>query len=104
MPFDYLTQRRTKMFFKEEIIDITRAMLSKEYALSKFNIDEYEEEQVREVPELSTRLKALMKVSYKPKARKQGRERLRIRGGDSGSDDSANNEDRNRMLQKYNYG
>ena len=49
MPFDYITQRKVKLFFKDPIIaDLKQALLNKDYAHSKYkskqDADEEEEE------------------------------------------------------------
>ena len=67
MPFDYITQRKVKCFFKDAIIDdLQRAMMDKEYAHRKYisqkDMSELEEEQLRELPEISQRLKHLMHI------------------------------------------
>mmetsp|Transcript_30113 Transcript_30113/g.29379 ORF Transcript_30113/g.29379 Transcript_30113/m.29379 type:complete len:147 (-) Transcript_30113:337-777(-) len=90
MPFDFQTQRKVKKFFKDPVIgDLTKAMLDKIYAHKSYKSlkhrDEIEEEEVRELPEMSNRLQALLQVNNYKKHKKSGRERLRIRGDGSTS-------------------
>ena len=48
MPFDYLTSRKVKRFYKDPIIkDMPKAMLDKEYAHSKY-VSKYEEDEDEE--------------------------------------------------------
>jgi hypothetical protein len=75
-------------------------MLSKEYVLSKLNKEEDIGEQIREVPEMNDKLKALTKVVFKPKVKKYGKANLRLKGESS----SSSNGERKKNLEKYNFG
>lgn len=49
MPFDYLTSRKVKRFYKDPIIlDLPKAMLDKEYAHSKYQSKFIEDEEEEE--------------------------------------------------------
>lgn len=53
-----------KKFFKEDFLDLEQAMADKEYFNAHIKFEEEEDERVHEVPELTSRLKELIKVKY----------------------------------------
>ena len=101
MPFDFITHRRAKHFFKEDLVDIDTLLVDKDKAEQMMHAtSEYEEEheKLREVPELNERLKQIFKVI--PKSRKPKKKKIEkhiIKGELS----STSSEDQ--MYEDYNY-
>ena len=87
LPFDFVTQRKAKMFFGEEIIPIDKLLQDKKLVqttqakLSRF---EDETEILREVPELNERLKFMLRVLPKRAGPKKAK-KLTIKGEFSSS-------------------
>ena len=89
MPFDFMTHRKVKQFFKEDIQDIDFML---QHKVKQTDVDE----QIREVPELTKELKELLKIVM-PHKKKNKKKKLIIKGASSSS--SSNDE----RFHKYNY-
>lgn len=65
LPFDFITHRKAKNFFKDKILDLDTLLLDKETTQKnqqENNRFEDEVEQLREVPEMSETLKAMLRI------------------------------------------
>ncbi|CDW80238.1 UNKNOWN [Stylonychia lemnae] len=97
MPFDFLTHRKAKSFFCDEILDIDLILQDKKIFQEnqkKFSKHEDEVEQLREIPEMNERLKAMLKVH--PRKTKKKEKKNVIKGEMSSSSDEE-------KFDRYNY-
>ncbi len=69
MPFDFITQRKTKLFYNEELTDIHSIMHNKENVLEilkkHFKCEEFDDQEafdISDVPELNEKVKESNKI------------------------------------------
>eukprot|EP00347_Sterkiella_histriomuscorum_P008019 403346680 len=88
MPFDFVTHRRAKAFFKEKILDLDTLVQDREITeKNQLENNKYEDEveQLREIPEMSETLQAMLRI--KPRRGKPKKQKKTIKGEMSSSSD-----------------